>query len=248
VFGGLKKSALRLAQGAAPQVTCPRCQHRFKPFADVPPASFSQLTHTVPCPHCSHVFAFADGTRAMADARANPPGPFVKPAETRIEMQADAGGWVYKIPRGRHSWGAVTMMVLCNVCAWGIVGISLADPAPVKLPFIVMSSLFCGGGLILIYTTARLHLATHRLTLSPQTIRLRRKLVLRKDYELPIDEITGVRKREFYSENYQPVYGIEITAGSRRIRFGSTLTEDEKNWLCWQIREFVHQHGAPLGD
>jgi hypothetical protein len=48
-----------------------------------------------------------------------------------------------------------------------------------------------------------------------------------------------VQKKEFYQKNYRPVYGIEIKASNGKIRFGSALTEEEKSWLCWEIREFI---------
>jgi hypothetical protein len=247
----LKKGLLKLAQSAAQEVACPRCQHRFKPFATAPPGTFSELTYAVPCPKCGYAFRFDDGVKTSAEAKANPPGPFEKPADSRIEMIAENGAWTYQIPRGRSPRGLMFMAVFWNLISWPLAYGAFAQNTQGRmLHFVVgwtIPLLFPLIGLGLLYTVLRLGFATHRLTLGPQTVRLRRKVIFSKDYEVPVGEITNVRKTSFYTQNYQPVYGIEITAGARKIRFGSALTEDEKNWLCWQIREFARQRGAPLG-
>jgi hypothetical protein len=248
MFAGLKKSVLKLAPQLAQELTCPKCKHRFKPFAAGPPETFAELTHSIPCPQCGHAFSFNDGAQALADTQANPPGPFAKPAESRIELTGDSGEWVYQIPRGHTPGGLIFFAVLWNAISWSLGLGAFAGKVQTgvrsSLGGLIFAAVFPGIGLGLIYLVLRLGFARYRLILGPRTVRLRRKVILAKDYELPTDEITSVRKKQFYSQNYQPVYGIEIAAGSRRIRFGSSLTEDEKNWLCWQIREFVRQHGA----
>ncbi len=239
----LKQRLLKLAQSKARELACPRCQHRFKPFAAAPPESFAALTKAVPCPQCGHNFSFAEGAKASTELQANPPGPFSKPADSRIEMIAENGAYVFRIPRRRRWSGLLFMAILWNLVSWPMAYGAVAQHGfTLLLPF-----LFPVIGLGLLYLALRVSFATHQLTLGPQTVRLRRKLFLHKDHELPADEITSVRKKEFYQQNYQPVYGIEIAAGARTIRFGSGLTEDEKNWLCWQIREFARQRGAALG-
>jgi hypothetical protein len=251
VIDALKKAALLLAQQNARPTTCPRCRHRFKPFAAAPPQEFSELTN-LRCPKCGHTFQFQDATQADADAKANPPGPFSKPPESRIEMATEDGAWVYKIPRGRTPVAVVLVAAFWNLISWpvafGMFAGKLESSAHTTLKDYLIMPLFPGLGLVLIYWALRLGWSTHRLTLGPQTVRLRRKVILSKQYEVPVSEITQVHKKEFYSENYKPVYGIEIVAGPRKIRFGSILTEDEKNWLCWQIREFARQRGAPVAE
>lgn len=251
MIGTLKKGLLKLAQSAAQEVACPRCQHRFKPFAAAPPETFAELTKAVPCPECGHTFPFNDGVKTSIEAKANPPGPFAKPAHSGIEMVAESGAWVYHIPRGRGSRSMTVMAIVWNLITWPLAFAILTEGLHTQpLRFVVgwfIPLLFPAIGLGLLYVALRLNYATHQLTLGPQTVRLRRKVIFSKDYELPVGEITNVRKTVFYTQNYQPVYGIEINAGARKIRFGSALSEDEKNWLCWQIREFARQRGAPLG-
>ena len=251
MLAALKTRLLKLAQTAAREVACPRCQHRFKPFAAAPPETFAELTKAVPCPKCGHTFRFDEGVKTSAEVQANPPGPFSKPADSRIEMVAENSAWIFHIPRGRTPRGLIFMAVVANLVCWPLAYAAAAKNMHSSMLHFVLGwtipLLFPLIGLGLLYTVLRLGFATHRLTLGPQAVRLRRKVIFSKDYEVPAAEITSVRKTSFYTQNYQPVYGIEIAAGARKIRFGSALSEDEKNWLCWQIRDFARQRGAALG-
>ena len=42
-------------------------------------------------------------------------------------------------------------------------------------------------------------------------------------------------------------FAVSFTkSNTGKIRFGSILTEDEKNWLCWEIREFIQLYAPSL--
>ena len=58
--------------------------------------------------------------------------------------------------------------------------------------------------------------------------------------------VVSVEKAEFYREDCEPVCGIEITAKSQRIRLGSRLAEEEKDWLCAEIRKFLPPYAPEL--
>ncbi|MCE9611006.1 MAG: hypothetical protein K8R23_12500 [Chthoniobacter sp.] len=248
MLGLLKQRLLQFAQSAAKELACPGCGNRFKPFAAAPVRSFSELARPVSCPQCGHTFRFNERAKARGEAVANPPGPHRKPADTKIEMVAGEGAWVYLIPRSRSAnrWFFVFFAAVWNLVSWPFVFLAdfhSTERGAAAWPLI---ALIPAVGLGLIYVALQLTFATYQLTLGPQTVRLRRKLLLQRTWDLPVTEITSVCKKEFYQQNYQPVFGIEITAGARRIRFGSQLSEEEKNWLCWQISEFARQRGALL--
>ena len=102
-------------------------------------------------------------------------------------------------------------------------------------------------GIRFAYAALRTRFASHLLYLSPEFIRIQRQLFGKsKNIDLVTSNVTTVHKAEFYRHDYQPVYGIEIKSNSGKIRFGSILTEDEKNWLCWEIREFIKPYTTSL--
>jgi hypothetical protein len=252
VIDDLKKAALALVQKAAVEVTCPKCQFRFKPFAAATPESFAQLMQAVPCPKCGHTFSYDEGAKTKTDVDANPPGPFSKPEASRIELVGEEGNWVFVIPRGRVPIVLLIVAAVENLISWPVISVfywkAFTQSGATTTKDWLIPALFPLAGLVLIYFVLRLGFATHRLIISPQTVRLERKMIFKKVFTLRVEEVTRVRKKEFYSQNYRPVYGIEFTAGQKRIRFGSNLTEDEKNWICWQSRELLRQRGAPVED
>ena len=53
------------------------------------------------------------------------------------------------------------------------------------------------------------------------------------------EEIVSVDLVSFYSQNYQPVYGVKISTGRKSLKFGTAMTEDEKSWLVSDLRRYL---------
>ncbi len=80
----------------------------------------------------------------------------------------------------------------------------------------------------------------HRLTVSGGGVTLRKEMFGRsREKILAAASVTSVSQKEFYQQNYKPIYGIEIKGTGGKLRFGSSLTEDEKAWLVADIWEAV---------
>ena len=60
-----------------------------------------------------------------------------------------------------------------------------------------------------------------------------------KEKSLVTSQVTSVAQIEFYQQNYQPVYGVEIRGRDGKFRFGTTLEEAEKAWLVADIKRAV---------
>jgi hypothetical protein len=105
--------------------------------------------------------------------------------------------------------------------------------------------LFLAAGLLILYTGLSLKHRSHRLLIGDGKLRHATRLGGREKLRIyPISDIKSVRQAEFYTQNYEPVYGIEIeVADRRRIRFGTQLMEDEKRWLVWEIRNALRSQG-----
>ena len=183
----------------------------------------------------------------------NPDGPFPKPPGSRVEFRqngpeqiafylppAERSGWIPWI-FAPVIWSAITLPYFLWVLA------TMGPNALWRPSSLFISLLVVAAGLGLTYAVVRYFFSSTWLELNPERICFRRTLFGRnRSRNIPLAEVKRVWKVAFYSINYQPVYGIEIKARRRKIRFGSSLSEDEKNWLCWEIGEFVDRHQVAL--
>jgi len=105
--------------------------------------------------------------------------------------------------------------------------------------------LFWAVGLGLLYAGLRAKYAKHRIAVGAGEVKMTREMFGRaKTKALAWKDVTEVQKKEFYQQNYKPVYGIEIKGKDGKLRFGSMLTEEEKGWLVADMRRVVF--GEPV--
>ncbi|MEA3207742.1 MAG: hypothetical protein QOE70_799 [Chthoniobacter sp.] len=243
-------TVLNLLSRFAVHVACPRCGFRFKPFADHTFTRLSEIMGRFPCPKCGHRFAIGEDQKtASEDAKFNPPGPFAQPADSRIERRApsDRELLFYIPPSGRAGF-LLLFSIFWNIFMaplffFMVVRGNLGDQTVALGPKVIVS-LFFLIGVWLTYFALHERFASHLLYLSPELVRMQRKLVLKSNSDLSPAEILTVKKVTIYTQNDSAVRGIELSAGLRLIRFGSALLEDEKDWLAWEIRNYLRQHGA----
>lgn len=171
----------------------------------------------------------------------------VPPAGTKIRVSTDArGGKVWEIPASRKPnffiffsviWLAITTLVsggfLFSVLSGGEIDGDM--PQWVLIPFL---GIFWAVGVGLFYLGLRQMLARHTIMVGAES------LIWRRDFFGRITEksllrggITTIAERVFYRQNNRPVYGIEIKGMEGRIRFGTTLRDEEKAWLVAELTE-----------
>ena len=176
--------------------------------------------------------------------------PLVQPEGSRIERRpVSARELIFHIPASGHWGGLLGGTIILNAIVWpSLVALWLMGDLEKHWGKTVLFTLVFGGlgiGLAWFAVTARY--ASQSLHLSPELVRLQRRLFgFQRMYEIENAAIVSVQKAEFYKKNYQPVFGIEIKTLSRRIRFGSLLNENEKNWLCAEIRTFLRPHSREI--
>lgn len=56
---------------------------------------------------------------------------------------------------------------------------------------------------------------------------------------LKISDVKSIEQTKFYEQNNKPIHGIEIKASKGKLRFGSSLTPEEKAWLVADLRGVV---------
>jgi hypothetical protein len=95
-------------------------------------------------------------------------------------------------------------------------------------------------GLVVSYFGLRFKYARHLVVVDLHEVVMVRSLFKRsKRRALERKSMRSVEKKEFYRQNYQPVHGIELKGADGKLRFGTTLTEEEKDWLVEDIRRTV---------
>jgi prepilin signal peptidase PulO-like enzyme (type II secretory pathway) len=241
---------LNLLRHAAPPANCPKCQHQFRPFAGHTFTHISEFKGGFPCPKCGSEFGVGeDAMAASEEARFNPPGPVEPPPSTRIERRAPSEHeLLFYMPWAGQSgtlaffalvWNALMLPAFYFLVVRGFAH-QIAPPLGLKC----LITAFAVVGLGLAYAAVRQKFAVHLLYLSPELIRLQRRLLFRSTQSLRPEDVTHVKLVKFYTHDSTPVPGIEIGARHRRIRFGSALAAAEKKWLAWEIRHFLRQHAT----
>lgn len=175
------------------------------------------------------------------------------PAATKIRKEGDGlGGTVWHIPAGGKYgfflffaafWLGITVLfsggVFMAILSGG--GIEGNVPGWVLVPFF---GLFYAIGLGVLYAGLRQKFMRHRLTVSGGGVTLRSEMFGRaKEKSLQSGTVKSIAQKEFYQQNYTPVYGIEIRGSGGKLRFGSALAEADKAWLVADVQEALFGRG-----
>lgn len=110
-------------------------------------------------------------------------------------------------------------------------------PEWAMIPFF---GLFWAVGLGVLYAAFRQKYLNQSITFDHQKITLQKKLFSKtSEKSLAKSSISSVAQKEFYQQNYKPVYGIEIRGADGKLRFGSGLTAEEKAWLVADFNQVL---------
>lgn len=255
---GLLSSFQTFALKKLPQIECPRCAATFSP-KDVPPSAFSDGKFT--CPKCNAPSSVADlvqtanrAAQTGRDASLNPISEVPKPRDTRIEaFRLPDGNLGLLIPKPGKSGGflafAVIWLSFCAVVGVPIIGSIFYSHSSGGRPEIIpilFALIFPTVGLGMLYFGLRIRNSIHRiLTSATEVICQREFFRSTKRVILPLADIDHVTQEVFYTKNYQPVLGIEIATKTKKFRFGSQLSPEEKAWLVWTLRSEIRRLGNP---
>ncbi len=246
LFSGLQRMVINKALEQHKTLVCPECR---KEFPSPPPDSLEGFQTKFGCPHCGHQMTLMelnspDGNQG--ELRESAIEVQDQPRGSAIKRDVLAGGLVgYQLPR---KFGAMWFFVLFGGFWLGLSGTLfvgglyqwLEDRTMENLLPVLFVSVFVIIGLVILWMGVLQGLRRDTLLLSPQSIGLdRRYLGMGKVRQIPVAEIITVEAKEFYQQNYQPVYGIEIRGKRRKLRFGSSLEEEDRRWLLWEIRRYI---------
>lgn len=245
---GLQRWLARIAAKSLKDARCAECGKVFNAFPNGPP---DRLDAVVTCPACGRsapLVQFVKTTSTASDP--TPRAPVARPPGTRIEaVQGPDGGMVLQIPASGR-WGIFLFFGLFwNAIAWTMFVVLAGSVmrGAERWPVLMFAAIFPMVGIGLAWAALNHRFASGMLYLGPARVRFQKKLFRPgRARDLSTDAIDAVELAVFYTQNYQPVHGIEIRAGSHRIRFGSVLEAEEKRWLCWTIREVLSRWNPRL--
>jgi hypothetical protein len=216
------------------KLTCPKCG------TELPASDVNLALGLCTCARCGEHFKIAvlitDEPVAVRTER---------PAYSRLEFTADRESLGLIVPPGGDKWVArffLFFSLIWNLISWPIFLGALFKGQIFLLLFL---TLFVAIGLL--FAVFALYAYRGEFTLSIDRQRVHAIWTLfRYNFERSAAnaDVTAVVEEVVYTRNYQPVYGIAIKHGTRTIKFGSSLTEDERRWLIGEIRHFLAQAGA----
>lgn len=228
-----------LAAAAKNGLFCPGCGQK---APTLPQSSSDVLT-------CSSCGTKASAAEWAAGEATSPVRTDIPPDSTGIRKHGDGlGGVIWDIPAsGKFGfflffaifWLGITIIVSGGFLFAILGGEEIEGNMPewVLIPFFAIFYLIGFG---VLYAAIRQKYMKHRLTVSGGEVSLRKELLGRsREKKLASNIVKSVTQEVFYSQNYTPVYGIQIKAESGKMRFGSMLTDEEKAWLTADIHEAI---------
>jgi|GEM_PF-1365537 len=222
--------------------SCPECGER-QPF---------ERTKTIfTCPACHYrgsrtEWSMRRMTKLIKDGSVPlPADPDIPPPGTKIVRRTlDANTIAWELPPSGKSAGllAFASLWLAFVTFWTfgalIAASSTNDPQSWLFP--AFSIPFWAVGLWMLYYGLRTKFAKHLFLIEAREIIMVRSLFGRKKRKaLQRASLKWVQKKEFSQQNYTPVYGVEIRGEDGKLRFGTSLSEDEKDWLVADMKRVL---------
>lgn len=177
------------------------------------------------------------------------------PPQTKIVRETEAGAVVWRIPSAGKGGGLLGFGIFWCLFTFAhgavmipaMFGSNMMGGIPrwVIIPFYLI---FWAVGIGMVYAGLRNKFARHVLRSDGETISLAREMLgRRKETVVRCSEVRSIAQKEFYQQNYQPVYGIEIRTAVKKLRFGTMLSIEEKAWLVADLRRVSRkEQGVPV--
>jgi len=235
--GLLDKFIAKLAKGKG-LLKCPRCGEKA--------GRISAGDEVVVCGACDYRGSVTEwAMRGVSEQSGAEVDPDQAPEGTKI-LRRELGGKsvAWEVPPTGKGGGLLgfgilwTGFVAVFTAVFGTAAFAgkVEGDGPAWLPVVLLIP-FWLVGFVMLYFGLRFKYARHLVVVDLRQVVLVRSLFNRtKRRTLERNTMRSVEKREFYKQNYQPVYGIELKGEDGKLRFGTTLTEEEKDWLVADIR------------
>ncbi len=217
---------------------CTRCKQPVHVSLPLPATLWDTLVECTQCGHTMSVFELgSDGSRSLEESANSGDEIIAKPKQTTIQVADSATERLWQIPEkgGCHFLLIFGTLWLSFCLVFTIIMIRAPGHNPIgAFAFI---GLFYLVGLGVIYAGLRMTRTRHLIRLTPyEFIHERVFFDSTKRQTWPPASVRSVELVVFYTQNYQPIYGIEVRGDHGKIRFGSAMETQEKAWLCQELR------------
>ena len=221
---------------------CPQCRQPVAAPLPLPDTLWDTLVECRGCGHAMSVLAlWAQSSKTPEEQAVDDVASAEKPPGSRIGIEDTGAECIWRIPaKGGCSFMLLFSAAWLTFCTVFVTLIVLSD-GDRKTEGLAFISLFVLAGFGMLYAGLRMTRASHVVRLNSAEFVYERKFFGRTTRKAwPRASVRSVALVVFYSENYQPVHGIEVRGEHGKIRFGSALAAMEKAWLC---REFCTRLG-----
>jgi hypothetical protein len=232
------RDSIRIVENVDP-VACPDCGSGFCPEVS---RGLRGGELVICCPHCGTPLSRAHLRVLAAMPEEIPAAIAAVPAGCRIRvLRADKSAFECHIPRkpaGRAQTGVLAGIL--TLLGLGVLVAALGFQSWLATAGIALLAVAITGGFVREFDSET------RLTITESRAELvRRDWFLQSRKVIPRGEVESIGLRSWYQQNYEPRYGIQISAGARRLRFGTQLSMLEKAWL---VDEIARVTGIPQAD
>ncbi len=227
---------LRLFSRLSGGVVCPKCQRK-----QPDPGN----TEVIECRSCHYSFSISEAVATNTGSPQHPPvDPDQPPSGTKIVRLTPAPGIIgWQVPRSGKGGGLLFFAIawLAFIAIFTTMTLLPNSDDPGASLFMTLFTIpFWAVGIGLLYAALRAKYATHFIAVDDQAVRMSRVFFGRTSRKtLSRQTLTSAAVQVFHTQNYQPVYGVEVRGSDGKIRFGTTLTEAEKHWLVADLKRTI---------
>ena len=235
------------------EIRCPGC---FQVVAAVPITPEALWDTRLDCHSCgtafSHSVAFKTGSRSAPEqqiATISNRVEVARPTDSRIEVAEKEGvrGWHLPPRKGCNfllGFGFIwTLFTLIFFSIFACAARTPGQDGPIWI-VILMGGLFVLIGVGILFAGIRMSRIRHWVWVTADALMHEKQFFGTKRQIFQRSGIRSVELVVLYTQNYQPVHGIEIVGAEGKLRFGSGLSADDKVWLCQDIRRALGWDGA----
>jgi hypothetical protein len=212
------------------KLICQKCK------ADIQQSHINLKEGFANCTSCNEFFRIADFLRNDEEIRR-----IKKPHYSKVELNKSLNKNTISIPPTGWNGTAFFFLffsLLWNGISWAVLLLNKESfPTLFSIPFIMIGILTIGFLLFILNGTTQVIVDMNQFVVKWSLFGL--------SYSKARDtkKLIKITEDVIYTKNYQPIYGIGLYFDKQtKVKFGSSLKEEERKWLIGELYEIKHQY------